>query len=166
MPLIRGTPLILIFEALSRAVIGGALLHMFDLGISGFIEKVETRFGRWVANILLLLIVLTIAAICLNTLYTMIVLPLIEALHAVLVTQTFSFSSYWDILKNITILILAGVLAFNFIKSYKPKKQREEERELIKKFDSAIEDIKNALNDANVSDVETPSMTTPNESAS
>lgn len=92
MPLVRGTPLILITGALSRAVIGGARLLMFDLGISGFIEKVETRFGSWVANILLLLIVLTIAAICLNTLYTMIVLPLFEALHAVLVTQAFSFS--------------------------------------------------------------------------
>ena len=161
----KGTPLRLSIGALFRAIAVGARLLMFDLGISGFIEKVETRFGRWMASVLLLLIVLTIAAICLNTLYTMIVLPLVESLHAVLVTQAFSFGSYWDILKNITILILAGVLAFNFIKSYKPKKQREEEQELINKLESALEDVKNALKDVNVSDPETTSTTTPNESA-
>ena len=135
---------------------------MFDLGISGFIDKVEARFGRFAANVLLLLIVLTIAAICLNTLYTMILLPLITSLHAVLVTNAFSFSSYWDILKNILILILAGVLAFNFIKSYKPKKQREEEQALIGKLDSVLAEIKNALNDANVSDGE---ITKPDDTA-
>ena len=135
---------------------------MFDLGISGFIDKVEARFGRFAANVLLLLIVLTIAAICLNTLYTMILLPLITSLHAVLVTNAFSFGSYWDILKNILILILAGVLAFNFIKSYKPKKQREEEQALIGKLDSVLAEIKNALNDANVSDGE---ITKPDDTA-
>ena len=70
---------------------------MFDLGFNGFIDKCENYFGRRPTKVLLFVIILTILVVCLNTLWDMMMVPLISSMRAVIRFQ--SASSYWDLFK-------------------------------------------------------------------
>ncbi len=105
---------------------------MVDFGLAGFLEKFETRFGQKATTALLFLIGLAIASVCINTFYSMAIRPVFSSLASIWNGQQLSISGYWDLLKNVVILILILALAWSIWRNILFKKQS------VQNFDTTI----------------------------
>lgn len=110
---------------------------MTDLGFNGFIDKCENYFGRRATRALLFVIILTILVVCLNTLWDMVVVPLISSMRVVIRFQ--SASGYWDLFKTFTIILLGGALSITLVSNWR---FRRTEQEFLKIMNEALEDPK------------------------
>ena len=108
---------------------------MVDLGFNGFIDKCENYFGRRPTKALLFVIILTILVVCLNTLWDMVVVPLISSMRVVIRFQ--SASGYWDLFKTSTIILLGGALSITLVSNWR---FRRTEQEFLKIMNEALED--------------------------
>ena len=117
------TPFSRTFRATCRAIADGVRLFMVDFGLAGFLEKFEGRFGQRATTALLFLIGLAIASVCINTFYSMAVRPVFNSLASIWNSQAFSLGGYWDLLKNVTILILVLALTSSVLRNMLFKRQ-------------------------------------------
>ena len=143
MTLVRRTPLISIIGASFRGIMEGARLLMVDFGFSGVIEKIEKYFGQFVAKALLLIIILVIAVVGLSTIYNVGVVPFLLAVQGVIEAQ--SLSSYWDLIKTFTILILAIALSVSLVGNWKFRKVEQENQRMIDQITASLDEVLNVL---------------------
>lgn len=115
---------------------------MVDLGVNNLFDKVESHFGKWFTRIALLIMILTIMVVCLNTLWTMAVVPFVSSVEAVIKFQ--SVSSYWDLFKTGTILVLAGALSITLVSNWRFRKEEVRVQQTFEKMTAKIDE---ALND-------------------
>ena len=93
-----------------QAIANWGRLLMFEFGFGGLVKEIETRFGSFAATCLTLIIGLTIAVIGLNLLLTQGILPVVTSFQEMLEQQVFTFSKFWEFLRNALVLCLAVIV--------------------------------------------------------
>lgn len=86
---------------------------MMDLGISGFIDKFEQYFGKYLTFVLLLLLGIAIASVCTNIILTFTLKPLFSFIVYAMSTNIFDEEFYLKFAINISntlIFVVFGVI--------------------------------------------------------
>ena len=112
-----GASVFALCQASCTHITNGVRQCMVDFGLAGFLDKFEERFGKRATTALLALIALAIASVCINTFYGMAVRPVFMSLASLWQSTVPSFSNYWDLFKNLTILVLAVALAVSVLRN-------------------------------------------------
>ena len=128
------TPLSSGFCASCIGIADGVRQIMVDFGLAGFLEKFEARFGSKATTSLLFLIGIAVAAVCVNTFYSMAVKPVFTSIAVIWNSQSFSISGYWDLLRDVVILMLVLALAGSFWRILLIKKQSIKNMQLLTKI--------------------------------
>lgn len=114
---------------------------MIDLGVNNLFDKVENHFGKWFTRIALFIMILTLMVVCLNTIWTIAVEPLIVSVKEAIQFQ--SVSSYWDLFKTATILLLGGALSLTLVSNWRFRKSEIRVQKTVEEFAAKLDEVFN-----------------------